>query len=372
MNSARSGFVKSALILVAAGSLFSSVARAGDLRISLPKRGYSTPVQRLNRDGVEAINKHDIDKAKKLFYEAYLLDPDDPFTLNNLGYVAELEGSIDRAQKFYSLARARTYDVRVDRSSRPELRGQTFAEAAGAGDQGMQINRSNLEAMRLLQQDRVFEAEDELAVALKLEPNNPFTLNNLGLVKEKEGDLRGALESYNAAAALRSSEPVIVTTDKKARGRGISEVAKANARRIEERMAEVETPQSEAARLTFLGVKSVNHNNLDSARRYFQQALQLDPENAFVLNNMGFLSEIEGDQETADLYYGRAQSAPGAHDKVTAATQLDVVGMRLTQLADSNDSKVDEMITSEQAARRRRGGPIQLKHRDNTPVIEPK
>ncbi|PYY14927.1 MAG: hypothetical protein DMG61_08420, partial [Acidobacteria bacterium] len=61
-------------------------AEEKSLRISIPKRTKPTPVQTLNRDGVKAVEKHDYAKAKKLFYKAYLLDPDDPFTLNNLGY----------------------------------------------------------------------------------------------------------------------------------------------------------------------------------------------------------------------------------------------------------------------------------------------
>ena len=64
---------------------------AKDLHISIPKRTKPTPVQKLNRDGVKQIEKHNYGEAKKLFYKAYLLDPNDPFTLNNLGYIAELE-----------------------------------------------------------------------------------------------------------------------------------------------------------------------------------------------------------------------------------------------------------------------------------------
>src|SRR5262245_29402126 len=50
---------------------------AGDLRISLPKRGRLTPVQSLNRDGVSEIKHGHVEKAKRLFVRAYLLDPDD-------------------------------------------------------------------------------------------------------------------------------------------------------------------------------------------------------------------------------------------------------------------------------------------------------
>src|SRR2546423_5614237 len=87
------------------------------LRINIPKRTKPTPVQTFNRDGVKAIEKHDYAKAKKLFYKAYLLDPNDPFTLNNLGYVAELEGDVDRAQRFYQLAQEQNSEATVDRSS---------------------------------------------------------------------------------------------------------------------------------------------------------------------------------------------------------------------------------------------------------------
>src|SRR6266849_6224662 len=111
--------VLSAVLSVATLSgLFLRTAHAGDLRIALPRHSITTPVQQLNRDGVEAINKHHVDQAKKLFYKAYLLDPNDPFTLNNLGYISELEGEVDRAQRFYTLARERSFNALVDRSNK--------------------------------------------------------------------------------------------------------------------------------------------------------------------------------------------------------------------------------------------------------------
>src|ERR1041385_5740648 len=80
------------------------VAHAGDIRIPLPKGSKTTPVQELNRQGVEALRKNQFEKARGLFYKAYLYDPDDPFTLNNLGYISELEGQVDRAARFYKMA----------------------------------------------------------------------------------------------------------------------------------------------------------------------------------------------------------------------------------------------------------------------------
>lgn len=363
---------KFALALVVATGISAQSALAADLRLPLPSHNSTTPVQKLNREGVEATKKHDINRAKKLFYQAYLLDPNDPFTLNNLGYISELEGAVERAQHFYSLARTQSYDARVDQASREELKGKSVSEAAGAQSDGdMRVNRANLEAMHMLRQDRVFEAEDELQKALIIDPRNPFTLNNLGLVREKGGDLRGALEQYQAAARTNSDARVIVTTDSDARGRLVTEIADRNAKRIERRLPEAETPESQSARLTFLGVSAINHNHPQTARQNFLEALKLDSNNAFALNNMGYLAEMEGDQETADSYYGKAQVAQRASQKVTAATRQDVLGMRLGEVARLNDSAIDAAISAEQQEKRRRGGPIQLKRRDNTPVVEP-
>jgi hypothetical protein len=64
--------------MVLLGACLVPGAIAGDLRITIPKRSQLTPVQRLNREGVEAIKKNHFDKAKALFYKAYLFDPGDP------------------------------------------------------------------------------------------------------------------------------------------------------------------------------------------------------------------------------------------------------------------------------------------------------
>ena len=51
-----------ALLLTLAAS-----ASAGDLKIKIPKKTKPTPVQKLNQDGVRALDKHDYKKAKSSF-----------------------------------------------------------------------------------------------------------------------------------------------------------------------------------------------------------------------------------------------------------------------------------------------------------------
>src|SRR5215813_15443591 len=123
-----------------------TIAHAGDIRIPLPKKSKTTPVQELNREGVEALRKNQFEKARGLFYKAYLYDPDDPFTLNNLGYISELEGQVDRASRFYQLAGQGASSAVIDLASRKEVEGKTVTQVAGiVPDRNIQINRENVE-----------------------------------------------------------------------------------------------------------------------------------------------------------------------------------------------------------------------------------
>src|ERR1041384_6157416 len=133
--------IKVVPLALVCGALLAS-AYAGDLRITLPKRTKPTPVQNLNREGVKAVEHHDYEKAKRLFYKANLLDPDDPFTLNNLGYIAELEGDVERAQRYYELSQQMDSEALVDRSTTEEVIGKPVAQVAGnAATNNLQVNR---------------------------------------------------------------------------------------------------------------------------------------------------------------------------------------------------------------------------------------
>src|SRR5512132_1104136 len=126
-------------------------AWAGDLRITIPKRTHETPVQKLNREGVTAIQKHQFRKAEKLFYKAYLIDPDDPFTLNNLGYISEIQGKVERAQRYYELASRQNTETTVDKASVEAMKGHPLTEVTGAyASRDLRVNRGNVEAMSLL------------------------------------------------------------------------------------------------------------------------------------------------------------------------------------------------------------------------------
>ncbi|HZR33179.1 MAG TPA: hypothetical protein VFA76_15140 [Terriglobales bacterium] len=363
------------LLLAIVAGLLVAMAPAqgqGGVRITLPKRSKPTPVQSLNREGVKAVQKHNYEKAKKLFYKAYLLDPNDPFTLNNLGYISELEGKVDRAERFYALAEDQSSDAIVDQANEASAEGKPVTKVAGSADDlAMQVNRDNVQAISLLLKDRAPEADILLQKALVLDPKNPFTLNNMGFTKEKEGEFQAALGFYMQSAQQHSPDPVVVTVDKNWRGKPISEIAENNAKKLRKQLSQKETPATRVARLNLQGVSAINRNEPDKARDVFQQAYKLNPNDAFTLNNMGYLAEMEGDRETADFYYDKAREAQSAKQKVTVATRKDMEGRRLSEVADTSDTAVQQQIEAKLAERRREGGPVRLMRRDRTPVIEP-
>jgi Flp pilus assembly protein TadD len=346
-------------------------AQAGDLKFTLPKRSHMTPVQRLNQDGVEAIRKHNYQKAETFFYKAYLLDPEDPFTLNNLGYISELKGQIDRAQNFYALAGKQASDAAIDKASSPRLEGRTLKEALAIPDLPLQVNHDNVEAVRLLGQGRGPEADLLLERALKTDPSNIFTLNNLGVAKEMEGESQAALKYYDSAAAVNSDAAAVVTLNRTWRGKRVSEMAAQNARNLRTRLETQVTLETRLAELNTRGVSAINRNELSVAEQNFRSAYALDPNNAFAANNIGYLSEIEGDRETAQFFYDKAQALGGANTPVGLATRSSAEGLPLTRVASDSDAKVEAKERQERDARRQHQEPILLMRRDNSVVEEP-
>ena len=348
-----------------------SHARAGDLKITLPKRSHLTPVQRLNREGVAEIRKHSYEKAETLFYKAYLLDPDDPFTLNNLGYISELQGQVDRALRFYTLAGQEATEAAIDKASSPRVEGRTLKEALAIPDMPLQMNHENVEAVRLLSQGRGPEADLLLQQALKTDPNNIFTLNNMGVAREMEGESQAALKFYDSAAAIHSDAAAVVTLNRAWRGKPVSEMAAQNARNLRNRLDTQMTTEVKMAELNTRGVSAINRNEPKAAEQDFRDAYALDPNDAFAANNIGYLAEIEGDRETAQFFYDKAQVLGGANTPVGLATRSSAEGLRLSQVASDSDAKVEAKVQEERIARRWQNEPILLLRRDNSVVQEP-
>ena len=337
------------------------VARAADLRITIPRRSQLTPVQRLNRDGVTAVRNHRYDQAEALFYKAYLYDPSDPFTLNNLGYISELQGNLERAQAFYKLAAEQGCGAIIDMSDEKDLRGKPMSYALDSlQNVPMRVNRLNIQAMDLLSRGRGFDAQAVLEQALKIQPENPFTLNNLGAASESVGDYEDALKYYDEAAASRSTDPIVVTLNPGWRGKSVSDAARQGAQNLRSRLSHIDLSQARAAMLELRGVSELNQNDWDAAKRDFLEAYKLDPYSAFTLNNLGYVAEKDGDLETAQFFYARARRASDAGTRVGLASQTWAQGQPLGTVAGNSTSNVGGELQVYKQDRRNETGPIEL------------
>jgi Flp pilus assembly protein TadD len=342
---------------------------ARDLKITIPKRSEMTPVQRLNREGVDAVQKHQYEKAEALFLKAYLYDPADPFTLNNLGYISELQGKLDRALRFYQLASQQGSEASIDRSNTKQLEGKPLEDALnGVKDGPMRVNHINVQAIGLLSENRNSEAGQLLQKALAMDSRNPFTLNNLGVAEESAGNYEDALKYFDEAAELRSSEPVVVTLDRSWRGKSISEMAAESARKLKAQLKNADSAEAQAALLNVRGVSATNRNDWQSARRDFLKAYSLDPNSAFSLNNLGYVSERDGDLETAQFFYMKAQQAGDANARVGLATASAAEGEHLDVVAADSGQKVGGELDRYKQARHAESGNVELERRDGTPV----
>ena len=244
-------------------------------------------------------------------------------------------------------------------------------DALAVSDVPLQINHENVEAVRLLSQGRAPEADLLLQQTLKENPNDVFTLNNMGVTKEMEGESQEALRYFDQAASTHSDAAAVVTLNNSWRGKPVNELAVQNAKNLRNRLAREEGTESAVAALNIRGVSALNRNDVSAADQDFRKAFALDPNNAFAINNVGYLSEIEGDRESAEFYYEKAEASDGANRPVGLASRQSAEGSRLGQVASDSDTKVESIVAEVRAQRRQHEQPLLLRRRDNSVVEEP-
>ncbi len=203
---------------------------------------------------------------------------------------------------------------------------------------------------------------------MTLDPQNAFTLNNLGVAEEAMGNFEGALQHYDQAANLNSPEPIVVTLKKSWRGKPVSRMAADSAQQLRNRMQNMNSAEARAIMLTFRGIYATNENDWGAAKRDFQQAYTLNPQSAFSLNNLGYVAEKDGDLETAQFYYSKARKAEDASSRIGLATQRDAEGQNLVAIASESNGMVKDEIDEYSHAERMQTEPVELIHRDNIPA----
>ena len=126
--------------------------------------------------GVTAANKNDWVEARQDFLQAYSLDPSSAFSLNNRGYVAEMDGDLETAQFFYDKARrADNSDVRVGLSSLQSAEGKRLVTVAGESKQqvGGELDSYSQERRRQTEPIELTPRVDAPGGVSRLAPETP-------------------------------------------------------------------------------------------------------------------------------------------------------------------------------------------------------
>ena len=162
---------------------FLAIAAFLALGTAAPAQELPAALQAPFEEGVRALKAGRLDEAEKAFRGVLARDPASAPVRNNLGIVLQERGHHEQAVAEFREA------ARLDpRYVAPRI----------------------LLGASLLTLGRVGEARKELERAVDLAPREPLARLQLAKVEERAGDWTGAVEQYQALAALKPEEPEYV------------------------------------------------------------------------------------------------------------------------------------------------------------------
>ena len=182
----------------------------------------------------------------------------------------------------------------------------------GLKDVPMQVNRMNFEAIRLLSEGRRPEADLLLQKALALDPQNIFTLNNLGVASESRGDYDEALTLLYGGRRFtflrtshRHAEPCVERkTGQRDGGGQREETERAHAKSSHRSRRRLRCSRCAGFQRPIAMIGQLAGKTSSSLTRLIRNS-------AFSLNNVGYLAEMDGDLETAQFFYAKARKGRG-------------------------------------------------------------
>lgn len=160
---------------------------------------------------VDRYEDEDMEMAFEFFALAADLDPKDTSIVFNAGYTGNMVGESQRAKKYFtSLLDIEEYNklnayyfliqIASAEENDPQEAYRVVSEAREKypDDKGL----AEFEIQLLLQLDKMDEAMASIESALKNDPENTAILLRYGYLKEKSGDIDGALQEYKKTVAV--------------------------------------------------------------------------------------------------------------------------------------------------------------------------
>lgn len=162
---------------------------------------------------IDRYEDDDMEMAFEFFALAADLDPSDTSIVFNAGYTGNMAGEHQRAKKYftqlldieeYNKLNAYYFLIQIasseDDDAEEAYRLASEARKLYPDDKGL----AEFEIQLLLQLDRLDDAMASIESALKNDPDNTSIVLRYGYLKEKSGDIDGALEAYRKTVQLDS------------------------------------------------------------------------------------------------------------------------------------------------------------------------
>lgn len=176
-----------------------------DLPASLQGEGVYRLKNASFNKAIERYEEDDMEMAFEFFALAADLDPKDTSIVFNAGYTANMVGKSDEAKEYftrlldieeYNKLNAYYFLIQIasaeDNDPEEAYRVVSMAREEYPEDKGL----AEFEIQLLLQLDKMDEAMTSIEKALENDPDNPAIRLRYGYLKEKSGDMDGALEEY--------------------------------------------------------------------------------------------------------------------------------------------------------------------------------
>lgn len=214
------------------------------------------------------------------------------------------------------------------------LRANDYAKAELVLNRALKLKPDSADTMYLLAQalndeSRPVDALDLLARARKLAPANTdviFLLARISMAQNFFEDAIPLLESGLKIAPQRSDLMASL---------GESYFMSGKAEKAIDEFKKLIELEPSARSYTFMGLSYRHLGRFDEARKYFQEGLKRDPNNAACLFNLGFIEERQGSTAAADAKFRQAlRSNPDFSDALLELANLRTKDKKFVEAAE--------------------------------------
>lgn len=214
------------------------------------------------------------------------------------------------------------------------LRGNDYSKAELVLNRALKLKPDSVETMYLLAQvlndeSRPVDALDLLARAHKLAPENTdviFLLARISMAQNFFEDAIPLLESGLKIAPQRSDLMASL---------GESYFMSGKAEKAIDEFKKLIELEPSARSYSFMGLSYRHLGRFDEARKYFEEGLKRDPNNAACLFNLGFIEERQGNTAAADTKFQQAlRSNPDFSDALLELANLRTKDKKFEEAAE--------------------------------------